>query len=95
MWLFQQIPPLARRELTDAGEISGDGQRHSDDAALGSGIGGLSSLPVESGDGGGVDDHSSLRVLVGFFVVHQRRALANHVEGSHQIDVDYFLMEKN
>ena len=85
---------LLRPELTDAGEIPGDGQRHSDDAALGGGVGGLSSLPVESGDGGRVDDDAPLRVLVGFFVEHQRRALANHVERSHQIHVDYFLWER-
>src|SRR6266436_3887814 len=70
-------------------QISGDRQRHADDAALGGRVGGLAYLSVEGRDGGGVDHDAAFAFLVGLIPGHVRGGEPDAVEGADQVDLDH------
>ena len=76
---------------SDGGEVAGDGQRHSDDAALRRRVGGLADLPVEGGDRRHVDDRATLARFERLGRAHRRAGDANAVEAADQVDRDDLL----
>src|SRR5882757_3264136 len=81
----------ARRDRHHAngklGQIAGDRQGHSDDAAFGRGIRRLSDLTVEGSNTGGVDNDATL-LADDVGAMQARGEFGNHVECSNQINID-------
>jgi hypothetical protein len=83
----------ARRDGVDpdavARQVAGGGDRHPDDAALGSRVGDLPDLPFVRRDRRGVDDQPALAGLVDRVRPGDHlRGQAQHVEGPDQVDLD-------
>src|SRR6185437_130670 len=72
---------------TQRAQIACHRQTHSSDTGLGSGIGDLTYLAFEGGDGGRVDDDTTLFIL-GLIANHVRRGEPADVERCDQIEVD-------
>src|SRR6266850_2537579 len=81
----------ARRDRHHAngklGQIAGDRQSHSDDAAFGRGIRRLTDLTFEGSNAGGVDNDATL-FADGVGAMQARGEFGNHVECSNQIDIE-------
>ena len=65
---------------TDAGEVSGDGQRHGHDGTLAGCVRDLAALSVVGRDARCVDDDAALTALVRFVLMHHLSSETNHVE---------------
>src|SRR4029450_13750490 len=82
----------ARGDRHDAnphtGELTGERQRHGNDAALGGGICRLADLAVERRNRGGDDDYATLTTNRRRIRRHGRRGKADYIERADQIDVD-------
>src|SRR5688572_18376528 len=71
-----------------AGEVARHRQRHADDAALGSGVGDLADLAVESSDRRCHHDHTALAFFVRRVVDHDARGRLRHEQRADQIHFD-------
>ena len=72
----------------EARELARRGQRQPRHARLGRAVGRLPDLPVEGGNGSGVDDDAALASGIGRVALHRLRREPQHVEGADEIDLD-------
>ncbi len=82
----------AGRDCVDANavlrKVSGCREGEADDSRLGGSVRGLANLSLIGGDGGSVDNYSSLSVLVAFGLRYGLGGERENVEGADQVDLD-------
>src|SRR5579859_4026071 len=85
----------ARRDTDDANtiacQLAGGGQRQPYNAALGRRIGRLPDLPLERGDGGGIDDDTTLTLAVRLILSHRGGGQSQRIERADEVHLYDFV----